>query len=310
MKKAFTLIELLVVIAIIAILAAILFPVFGQAKMAAKKTASLSNQKQLGVALQLYLNDSDDVYGQAYYYNNDNNSSNGYTQWSGVIQPYVKNLNIFVDPADKLGGLAPTNFVGNNLGWGVPAGQTAQFNLQDNQAPRLSYIVNSLLMPRKRRTVDPMNVVSTSAVDDASGTILVTTMTDIPSCINDTSSASGVAYKTHRSTNAIKMLDGAPFVGENPSQIGASSYYALTVSDALNAFAACKTSSANGQYHIAYIADASRYSGGTNYVYADTHAKYQKPEATLSPSRWQWGKRAYTAGGGAVLDSVSGNPVQ
>lgn len=60
-KKAFTLIELLVVIAIIAILAAILFPVFAQAKLAAKKTASLSNVKQLGTSTQIYVGDWDDV---------------------------------------------------------------------------------------------------------------------------------------------------------------------------------------------------------------------------------------------------------
>ena len=58
--RAFTLIELLVVIAIIAILAAILFPVFAQAKNAAKKTACLNNMKQMGTAMMLYLNDNDD----------------------------------------------------------------------------------------------------------------------------------------------------------------------------------------------------------------------------------------------------------
>ncbi len=57
LKRAFTLIELLVVIAIIAILAAILFPVFAQAKEAAKKTASLSNCKQVGTAINIYLAD-------------------------------------------------------------------------------------------------------------------------------------------------------------------------------------------------------------------------------------------------------------
>ena len=62
MKKAFTLIELLVVIAIIAILAAILFPVFAQAKAAAKKTSALSNQKQIGTAMMLYMGDADDTY--------------------------------------------------------------------------------------------------------------------------------------------------------------------------------------------------------------------------------------------------------
>ena len=61
MKRAFTLIELLVVIAIIAILAAILFPVFAQAKLAAKKSAALSGTKQLSSAYQIYLGDYDDV---------------------------------------------------------------------------------------------------------------------------------------------------------------------------------------------------------------------------------------------------------
>lgn len=61
-KKAFTLIELLVVIAIIAILAAILFPVFAQAKEAAKKTADLSNQKQHATATMMYATDYDDTF--------------------------------------------------------------------------------------------------------------------------------------------------------------------------------------------------------------------------------------------------------
>ncbi|CAN5527401.1 hypothetical protein BH11ARM2_BH11ARM2_01870 [soil metagenome] len=62
MKRAFTLIELLVVIAIIAILAAILFPVFAQAKAAAKQSQGLSNVKQIDTAYMLYLSDSEDHY--------------------------------------------------------------------------------------------------------------------------------------------------------------------------------------------------------------------------------------------------------
>jgi len=66
MRRAFTLIELLVVIAIIAILAAILFPVFAQAKEAAKKTQYISNMKQTGTSTQIYLSDSDDQFPQAF----------------------------------------------------------------------------------------------------------------------------------------------------------------------------------------------------------------------------------------------------
>src|ERR1700677_4752282 len=101
-KKAFTLIELLVVIAIIAILAAILFPVFAQAKEAAKKTACLSNNKQMGLGLYLYLNDYDDNLPMANYPNNPDNvpsafsyragGATGYVaeNWADLLQPYVK----------------------------------------------------------------------------------------------------------------------------------------------------------------------------------------------------------------------------
>jgi general secretion pathway protein G len=65
MKKAFTLIELLVVITIIAILAAILFPVFARAKAAAKQTVCISNLKQIGTAMTLYMGDNDDIFPYA-----------------------------------------------------------------------------------------------------------------------------------------------------------------------------------------------------------------------------------------------------
>jgi len=111
MKKAFTLIELLVVIAIIAILAAILFPVFAQAKEAAKKTQCLSNVKNLSTAAQLYGGDYDDTVlpeftcsGTATYCPGGPTLTDD-RSWTGVIQPYVKNggghpkSGIFVDPS-------------------------------------------------------------------------------------------------------------------------------------------------------------------------------------------------------------------
>lgn len=94
MKKAFTLIELLVVIAIIAILAAILFPVFAQAKAAAKKTQALSNIKNVGTALVIYTADNDDYYPRSQNSNFSVGGTYDQTQnyeWTGVVYPYVKN---------------------------------------------------------------------------------------------------------------------------------------------------------------------------------------------------------------------------
>lgn len=116
-KQAFTLIELLVVIAIIAILAAILFPVFAQAKEAAKKTAALSNTKQFGTAVNIYLADYDDTMPLAFSSQAglsalsvlpapaDAISNSGYedpivrsqaaTVVTNSLQPYMKNLQLF-----------------------------------------------------------------------------------------------------------------------------------------------------------------------------------------------------------------------
>jgi prepilin-type N-terminal cleavage/methylation domain-containing protein len=89
--RAFTLIELLVVIAIIAILAAILFPVFAQAKVAAKKTSSLSNVKQQMLGMIMYTGDYDDTIPQAEYGNNGAPQISGpLVQWYAAIYPYVK----------------------------------------------------------------------------------------------------------------------------------------------------------------------------------------------------------------------------
>ena len=88
-KKAFTLIELLVVIAIIAILAAILFPVFAQAKLAAKKTTSISNLKQAGLGLKLYQADFDDVMPLSQYCATPLDDTTLFT-WQQLLYPYMK----------------------------------------------------------------------------------------------------------------------------------------------------------------------------------------------------------------------------
>jgi prepilin-type N-terminal cleavage/methylation domain-containing protein len=127
--KAFTLIELLVVIAIIAILAAILFPVFAQAKAAAKKTADTTNKKQMSTAVAIYVTDFDDYYPLGYRFTPNGTTGKwqwnfsvscpigwmgpGFPQgveprmsedrnhWSNTIMPYMKNGGIFEGPGMK-----------------------------------------------------------------------------------------------------------------------------------------------------------------------------------------------------------------
>jgi prepilin-type N-terminal cleavage/methylation domain-containing protein len=97
MKRAFTLIELLVVIAIIAILAAILFPVFTRAKAAAQATSCMSNEKQLGLAVQMYIADHDDYFPPAAYLDGAN-----VVIWHDVIDPYVRNKAVWLCPGSTV----------------------------------------------------------------------------------------------------------------------------------------------------------------------------------------------------------------
>src|SRR5246127_4540634 len=98
-KAAFTLIELLVVIAIIAILAAILFPVFAQAREKARAISCLSNMKQTGLAGIMYVQDYDETYPLTAYWDYGNFSTDFYL-WSSqrCVQPYIKNTNLYQCP--------------------------------------------------------------------------------------------------------------------------------------------------------------------------------------------------------------------
>ncbi len=210
--SGFTLIELLVVIAIIAILAAILFPVFAQAKAAAKKTACLSNSKQIGTGLYIYLNDFDDTLPMANYPTSPSNVASSFSylsggaggfvaqNWADIIQPYTKNYQMFKCPDDSSGPLM-------NNGVAVPGFP-------------LSYALNYYFFRNLDGFFGSVSGGNIGAVTEPSGRLFVV------------ESASSISQElvSPRPTRAIGL---------------------------------------------------SRHLKGSNYVYADTHAKYH-----LTPASW------------------------
>ena len=116
-KRGFTLIELLVVIAIIAILAAILFPVFAKAREKARQSSCLSNVKQIALGMLQYAQDYDEVLvGAAVRWST---GVNDYYVWMYLLQPYVKNQQIFTCPSAPQKGWSGVNNQTQMTGYGM-----------------------------------------------------------------------------------------------------------------------------------------------------------------------------------------------
>ena len=128
-QTGFTLIELLVVIAIIAILAAILFPVFAQARESARKSSCLSNQKQIGVGFMMYVQDNDERLpcvvdgpgglnqpGGWVYYSRfpANTTPKSFDVTKGSLFPYVKNAQVYICPSDTQGAASGDSYAVNS----------------------------------------------------------------------------------------------------------------------------------------------------------------------------------------------------
>ena len=137
LTSGFTLIELLIVIAIIAILAAILFPVFATAREKARQTACVSNEKQLGLAFLQYVQDYDEfaIQGRDLYGTGN--------CWAGILYPYVKSINVFLCPSDTISGDVSSYAYNSNFVFPSPTAWTSG----TGQATALS--TTKLLAPGK-----------------------------------------------------------------------------------------------------------------------------------------------------------------
>jgi prepilin-type N-terminal cleavage/methylation domain-containing protein len=106
-RSGFTLIELLVVIAIIAIIAALLFPVFAQARERARMTACVSNMRQIGMALMQYVQDYDETFPYLRFHGVGAQKSSYTYVWKNAITPYLKNIDVLACPSNPFSHSLP-----------------------------------------------------------------------------------------------------------------------------------------------------------------------------------------------------------
>jgi prepilin-type N-terminal cleavage/methylation domain-containing protein/prepilin-type processing-associated H-X9-DG protein len=283
-NNAFTLIELLVVIAIIAILAAILFPVFAQAKEAAKKTACLSNTKQIATATFMYAGDNDDTLCQTSWESENTkqsfNAAGTYQiHWTYLMQPYIKNFNIFVCNSDQ-NPVKPKHPCPNgisDLGRLNAAGQM----YCDWQAPGYSYIPNYNLMPAHDWSPFTMTV-----LPDPAQTITVTERRD-----KEALGAVVGAQKGLSGFNPSQPCPGSTQVPPQFAPLTGTTNFAFWTDQFAMQHLAVDTNDKNDITRVQW----DRHNGVACYCYADGHAKVQKLAQTLNPSAYQYGDHFYPA---------------
>lgn len=270
---AFTLIELLVVIAIIAILAAILFPVFAQAREKARQTACLSNTKQMATAVSMYAQDYDETLMLM-----ANGVPTPARRWVDDIQTYVKNYGIFTCPskpeyqaANSIPGYANPSVGGGNGPYTRGGGGYAyNFNLGG------SSFVNYLFAPKALSEIK--NPAGTFVICEASqlgnGSVFGVTNKNVYTSDNYNPDK-WVQYEIEPSDYQVQ-----PPSGWNPTDPHASSNSTSYASN---------DTSGNGSRR-----PVGRHNGGLNVVYCDGHAKWSKITDFLGvsasqPKGWPYG---------------------
>lgn len=263
-RLGFTLIELLVVIAIIAILAAILFPVFAQARESARKASCLSNTKQLGLAMMMYVQDYDEMFvcnawDTPYIPTTDTDSRSAVypsvAQWLWRIMPYTKNRQILVCPSDpnpKSGwsGYDPNPNPTCSSAWNIPT--------------PISYAPNSILVGYGG--TDKSGCLGAA---DWAKDIPPRGMANVPSPASTYLIADyGREFMDSWNINALRLANYTRLYNEDPPGGGAR---------------VDETEPWKSRYTKG---DAARHQGGQNITFADGHSKFRHSRSIMSGNDW------------------------
>lgn len=248
-KRGFTLIELLVVIAIIAILAAILFPVFARARENARRSSCQSNLKQIGLGILQYAQDFDERFMPG-----ANNMSQSGAGWGTQVQPYVKSIQIFRCPSDPY-VQAPYFPYGAAY---LPS--TFSYFYNNNFAGGFQYDKGYVATPG----APGLNL---SQVNVPTRTVMVWECAIgywYPTCTREVGCNSGLGEATSPAANGNEYggTPAVPATGQLSGGIGAGTT-------------------------ISGVGSKPRHFDGANYLAADGHVKYFRPEV-ISAGRNHW----------------------
>lgn len=259
-RAAFTLIELLVVIAIIAILAAILFPVFAQAREKARQSSCLSNEKQLGLAVLQYAADYDSTYPLGGY--------NGWDAWwPSIVQPYVKSLEVFVCP-DGNQGQRPYAYP-SRPGRGAPIDYAANAMYRSLGTSPPTFRCVGVMCDIQGDTTWKGSIMSTTEADvnRPAETILIAEKH------NDEGALPGYSY----SDPAQPASNSSNFIGSVFDSNGSGGLYGFSTPNNLpNGTRSASAAYPNGRRG----AVSARHQGMSNFLFTDGHVKSMDPAAT------------------------------
>jgi prepilin-type N-terminal cleavage/methylation domain-containing protein/prepilin-type processing-associated H-X9-DG protein len=240
-SSGFTLIELLVVIAIIAILAAILFPVFAQAREKARAITCLSNQNQIGLAMIQYEQDNNETFVPIINPDNGNGQPGNPVGWADIIQPYLKDTAVLHCPDDSV----PPSQDPAQEPFPPYFSQTNSPNQGAIGSAYTSYFYNALM------GTQPLNGAFYPRNYNAGGMAIAQVLNPAETIVTGDGDASnaGDGFPYSYSFYCTARIDNktTDVCGDNPGQYAA----------------------------LSSTADI-RHQGGANYSFADGHAKYVK----------------------------------